>query len=87
MAEATAWASGRLVVSNRTIKDLLPILKRWYNVEVRAEPALLTRSVTMNAALGRTDSVITALEIAGNVKQIYLKQQMVLTDAPPKKGK
>ena len=87
VAEATAWASGRLVVSNRTIKDLLPILKRWYNVEVRAEPALLTRRVTMNAALGRTDSVITALEIAGNVKQIYLKQQMVLTDAPPKKGK
>ena len=87
VAEATSWVTGRLVVSNRSIKDLLPILKRWYNVDVRAEVPLLPRMVSLNAALGATDSVITALEKAANVKQIYLKQQMVLTDAPPKKKK
>ena len=87
VTEATSWTGGRLMVNNRTIKDILPMLLRWYNADVRAEPALLTRTVTMNALLGRTDSVIAALEKAGNVKQIYLKQQMVLVDAPPKKGK
>ncbi len=87
LSEATAWTTGRFVVSNRTVKDVLPMLQRWYNVEVRAEPELLTRSVSMDALLGRTDSVIVALEKAGNLKQIYLKQQMVLTDAPAKKGK
>ena len=85
VAEASGWAAGRLVVSNRTIREVLPMLKRWYNVDVRAEPALLPRSLSMSAALGATDSVITALEAAANVKQVYLKQQMVLIDAPPKK--
>ncbi len=87
VAEATAWTTGRFVVSNRTLKDVLPMLQRWYNVDVRAEVGLLTRPISMNALLGRTDSVIVAIEQAGSLKQIYMKQQMVLTDAPPKKGK
>ena len=81
----SSWASGRLVVNNRALKDVLPLLKRWYNVDVRADQSLMARRVTMTAALGATDSVITALQSAALVKQIYLKQQMILVDAPPAK--
>ena len=84
LSEATGWTQGRFFVNNRPIREILPMLKRWYTIDVRAAPALLPRLVTMNAALGATDSVITALETAGSVKQIYLKGVMILEDAPPK---
>ena len=87
IAEGTGWTAGRFAVSNKTIKQVLPMLKRWYSIDVRAELNLLPRSVTMNAALGSTDSVITALEAAANVKQVYVKGAMILQDAPAKPAK
>ncbi|MBI2795837.1 MAG: FecR domain-containing protein [Gemmatimonadetes bacterium] len=82
LAQATSWTAGRFTVNNRTIKDVLPMLKRWYSVDVRADLPLLPRQVSMEAALGSTDSVITALEAAAKVKQVYIKGAMILQDDP-----
>ncbi len=82
MDEATKWVDGRLVIANRTLRDALPMFRRWYHMDLRPEVKLLDRSFSMSARLDNADSAIVALEQAAHVKRIWLKQQMVLVDAP-----
>ncbi|MBI3790521.1 MAG: hypothetical protein HY275_06555, partial [Gemmatimonadetes bacterium] len=83
--EATAWADGRLVIANRTLRDALPLLKRWYQLDLRPDAGLLDRPVWMTARVGFADSAIVALEQAAHVKQLWAGKQMVLVDDPAKK--
>jgi ferric-dicitrate binding protein FerR (iron transport regulator) len=80
--EATAWADGRLVIANRTLKDALPVLKRWYALDLRPDAGLLDRTFWMSSRLGYADSAVTALEQAARVKQVWAGKQMVLVDNP-----
>lgn len=82
MDEATTWVDGRLVFANRTVREALPMLRRWYQMDLRAEPKLLDRRFSMSTRLDNVDSAIVALEQAAHVKQSWAKQQMVLLDAP-----
>jgi len=82
MDEATKWVDGRLVIANRTLKDALPMFRRWYQMEMRPEVKLLDRTFSMSTRLDNADSATAALEQAAHVKRIWLKQQMVLVDAP-----
>lgn len=80
--EATAWADGRLVIANRTLKDALPVLKRWYALDLRPDAGLLDRTFWMSSRLGYADSAVTALEQAARVKQVWAGKQMLLVDNP-----
>lgn len=43
----TAWTDGRLVFTHTPLRDALPELERWYDVEVRlADPSLATERLT-----------------------------------------
>ncbi len=80
--EATTWADGQLTLVDRPLRDVLPMLRRWYQLDLRPAEALLDRSVTMTAKLGFADSAIVALEQAALVKQLWAGKQMILVDAP-----
>lgn len=80
--EATAWADGYLVITTRPLRDALPILRRWYKLDLRPQIALLDRPVAMRSRLGFEDSAIVALEQAAKVKQTWAGKQMLLVDAP-----
>ncbi len=82
MDEATHWADGRLVIANRTLRDALPAFRRWYLMDLRPEVKLLDRTFSMSAPIDNGDSALVALERAAHVKRIWMKQQMVLVDAP-----
>lgn len=82
MDEATKWVDGRLVIANRTLRDALPVFRRWYHMDLRPEVKLLDRQFSMSTRLDNADSAIVALEQAAHVKRIWVKQQMVLVDVP-----
>lgn len=82
MEEATAWADGRLVIANRTLRDALPSFRRWYLMDLRPELKLLDRTFSMSTRIDNSDSALVALEQAAHVKRIWVKGQMILVDAP-----
>ncbi len=82
MQEATAWVDGTFVIADRELRSTLPMFRRWYRMDLRPEVKLLERRVSMTVPLDSTDVAIRALERAAHVKQIWVKQAMVLVDAP-----
>jgi ferric-dicitrate binding protein FerR (iron transport regulator) len=80
--EATTWADGRLVITNRTLREVLPAFRRWYLMDLRPELKLLDRQISISARIDQGDSALVALERAAHVKQIWVKGQMVVVDAP-----
>lgn len=86
--EATTWVDGRFVIADRTLRMSLPMFQRWFSMELRPEERLLDRRVSLSVPLDSGMKAIAALEQVAHVKQIWVKSQMVVVDAPvaaPKK--
>ena len=81
--EATTWVDGRFVIADRTVRASLPMFRRWFSMDLRPEEKLLDRRVSMSSPIDSGLIAIAALEQAAQVKQIWVKSQMVLVDAPP----
>lgn len=80
--EAFGWTDGRFVVDNRPLGEVLPLLVRWYGMDIKpTDPSLLTRPVTMRAPLASSREAIAALESSAKVKFDYQDKAMVLRDA------
>jgi ferric-dicitrate binding protein FerR (iron transport regulator) len=80
---ASSWADGKVVFKGMTLKDVLPQFSRYYaiNLEV-ADKALLSRPVTMEAALDSKQKAISALEESAFVKFAYDNNKPTLKDNP-----
>jgi len=79
--EADAWRSGNLTVTNRELRDVLPQLKRWYNLDVHVpESALLARRVTFRASLDSSRQAIRGIEESAGLRFDYEGQAMVFRD-------
>lgn len=84
VSEAFGWVDKQFVVSNQTLGSVLPLLVRWYGLELKVpDKSLLSRPVTMSASLESSREVIAALEKAANVQFGYQDKTMVLTAAKP----
>jgi ferric-dicitrate binding protein FerR (iron transport regulator) len=80
---AFSWMDGKVVIENRSLKDALTELRRWYGLElVVKDSSLLARPVSMSVELSSKKDAIAALEKSGHVKFTYDKQTPVLVDAP-----
>ena len=81
--EATTWVEGRFVIADRTVRTSLPMFRRWFSMDLRPEQRLLDRRVSMSVPIDSGLKAIAALEQVAQVKQIWLRSQMVVVDAPP----
>lgn len=81
--EATNWVDGRLVISDRTLRSSLPLFRRWFTMDLRPEARLLDRRVSLSVPIDSGLVALAALEQVAHVKQIWVKSQMVVVDAPP----
>ncbi|MBC7843590.1 MAG: FecR domain-containing protein [Gemmatimonadaceae bacterium] len=81
--EAAAWADGRFVIADRTLRASLPMFRRWYSMDLRPELQLLDRRVSLSAPIDSGSKALAALERVALVKQIWVRSQMVVVDAPP----
>lgn len=81
-AEADAWRSGTLTITNRQLRDVLPQLKRWYNLDVHVpESAMLNRRVTLRASLDSSRQAIRGIEESAGLRFDYDGATMVFRDA------
>jgi len=79
--EALGWADGYFATNGRPLREVLPMLTRWYSLELfLKDSALLDRRVTMRAKLDSKADAITALESGAGLVFGYEGTTMVLTD-------
>jgi transmembrane sensor len=79
---ADGWRGGTLVLADRPLRDVLPQLKRWYDLDIQVpDRALLERRVTLRASLDSTRQAIRAVEQSAGVSFGYQGQTMVFEDA------
>jgi ferric-dicitrate binding protein FerR (iron transport regulator) len=83
--EADGWRSGTLTLANRPLRDVLPQLRRWYDLDVKVpDSALLDRRVTLRASLDSTRQAIRGIEQSAGVTFGYQGQTMVFEDSKAK---
>jgi ferric-dicitrate binding protein FerR (iron transport regulator) len=76
--EASGWMTGTLVLENRSLKEALAQLKRWYGYEIRVpQDSLLLRKVTMRASLDSGMQAIRLVEQSSGLEFGYAGQNMV----------
>jgi len=88
LQEATSWNDKTLTIANRSLRDVLPQLRRWYGVDIKVlDLPLLDRPVSFQASLDSPKEAITGVEQSANVKFGYEGKTMVFRDAaaPAKK--
>jgi len=84
-AEADSWRNGTLTVSRRALRDVLPQLKRWYNLDVTVpDSAFLSRPVTLRASLDSSRQAIRGIEQSTGLQFGYRGQAMVFEAADGK---
>jgi ferric-dicitrate binding protein FerR (iron transport regulator) len=83
--EADGWRGGMFTITNRTLRDVLPQLKRWYNLDVMVpDSALLDRKVTLRASLDSSRQAIRGVEKSTGLQFGYRGQTMVFEDGAGK---
>ena len=79
--EAAAWTTGTLAVTGRQLRDVLPLLRRWYGLAVSVpQDTLLARSVTMRASLDSSRQAIRGIEQSTGLEFGYMGQNMVFRE-------
>jgi transmembrane sensor len=86
--EGAGWQTGTLAVENRTLKEALALMKRWYGYEIRVpSPALLERKVTMRVSLDSGMQAIRLVEKSSGLEFGYAGQNMVYREPGSAKAK
>ena len=79
--EAAAWNTGTLTVSNRPLREVLPLLRRWYGLTVSVpQDPLLARPVTMRASLDSSRQAIRGIEESTGLEFGYIGPNMVFRE-------
>ena len=78
---ADGWRNGTLVLTNRSLRDVLPELKRWYNLDVMVpDSGLLVRRVSLRASLDSSRQAIRGVEQSTGLQFGYQGSQMIFED-------
>ena len=76
--EASGWMTGTLALENRSMKDALAQMKRWYGYDIRVpQDSLLLRKVTIRASLDSGMQAIRLVEKSSGLEFGYAGQNMV----------
>lgn len=79
--ETASWPEGRVIISGRTLRYVLPRMKRFYGLDIKVlDNRLLDRQVFLSAALNSPREAISSVEASGGVKFSYVGENMTFTD-------
>lgn len=79
--EASTWVDGNVTIVGHNLRYTLPMLKRWYGLDIHVpNTALLDRSVFVRAALNSPKEAITSVEQSGGLKFTYIGENMAFED-------
>ena len=80
--EAFGWVDGNFVAVDRTLRDVIPALNRWYGLQLKVtDPALLERRATVRASLESSREAIEQVKATAKVGYGQRQGEPVLFDA------
>jgi ferric-dicitrate binding protein FerR (iron transport regulator) len=83
--EAASWADGKLTMVNRPLKEILPELLRWYNVDASVRDlSLLDRKATLRTTLDSGSVALAEVAKSANLTVTKDGTRNVLVDATAK---
>ncbi|HET9425620.1 MAG TPA: FecR domain-containing protein [Gemmatimonadaceae bacterium] len=86
--EAGSWAEGKLTMVNRPLKEVLPQLLRWYNVDVSVRDlSLLEKNATLRTSLDSGSVAVAEVAKSAGLTLVTEGNRTYLVDpAAPKPG-
>ena len=87
LSEASSWIDGRASILGRSLREALPLLKRWYALDIHVEDqALLDRKVFISADITSKKAAIASVEQSGGMRFTYVGENMAFQDTLPSRG-
>ena len=87
VAEVSGWTDGTVTIPGKTLRQILPLLKRWYGLEVTVvDNALLDRRVFLTASATSPREALTSVEKSAGVKFAYVNENMTFQDTAPSRA-
>lgn len=87
LQEAINWVDGTVTISGRTLRYVLPQLKRWYGLDIKVpNTALLDRQVFLSAPANSQREAIASVEASGGLRFTYIGENMAFEDTTPSRG-
>lgn len=87
LQEATNWVDGTVTIAGRKLRDVLPLMKRWYGLDIKVPNAtLLDRDVFLSASVTSPREAISSVEASGGLKWSYIGVNMVFEDTTPSRA-
>ncbi|HTR78734.1 MAG TPA: FecR domain-containing protein, partial [Gemmatimonadaceae bacterium] len=72
---------GKLSVTNRPLRDVLPLLQRWYSLDVNVQDLkLLDRPVTVHAPIDSSAPALKGVEQSGGLQLVNDGKSMIFKD-------
>ena len=85
--EAINWVNGTVTIAGRTLRYVLPEMKRWYGLDIKVpNAALLDRQVFLSAPTNSQREAIASVEQSGGLKFTYLGENMAFEDTTPSRA-
>jgi ferric-dicitrate binding protein FerR (iron transport regulator) len=82
LQQAVAWVDGKFAVADRPLREVLPLLTRWYRIDLQVkDSSLLGRPVNGAATLDSSMAAIREIEKSTGLKFDWEGKTMVLRDA------
>jgi ferric-dicitrate binding protein FerR (iron transport regulator) len=82
LEEALGWIDGRFVVENRPLREVIPMLRRWYKLQILVpDSSLLAKSASVRVSLDSTQAALEAVERSAGVDIRYERKLLVLRPA------
>jgi transmembrane sensor len=79
--ETASWPDGRIIISGRPLRYVLPRLKRFYGLDIAVlDNRLLDRQVFLSSALNSPREAISSVEQSAGLKFSYVGENMTFTD-------
>lgn len=81
LQEAINWVDGTVTIAGRTLRYVLPQMKRWYGLDIKVpNTALLDRQVFLSAPANSQREAIASVEASGGLRFTYIGENMVFED-------
>lgn len=81
LEQAVGWTDGKMVVADRTLREIIPLAKRWYGLELFVEDTtLLSRKLTLRSDTQSPDNALKSILTSGGLVRVWKGTNMVLQD-------
>ncbi|MGH7637303.1 MAG: FecR family protein [Gemmatimonadaceae bacterium] len=87
LQEAINWVDGNVTIAGRTLRYVLPQMKRWYGLDIKVpNTALLDRQVFLSAPPNSPRDAISSVEQSGGLTFTYIGENMAFEDTAASRG-